>query len=79
MRAGKRRRWPFLGAAVLGTLFASIFAVVGCGEDGVTPDCPPVPLYNVHDENWLEGVAGARDEAVDAGCLTALGDAQRTD
>jgi hypothetical protein len=71
-----RRRFPLFARALLGLLFAVCWALVACGEDGVTPDCPQVPLYNVHDENWLEGVAGARAEAIDAGCLTDLGDAE---
>jgi hypothetical protein len=76
-----RRRWSLLGAALLGLLFALCLALVACGEDGVTPNCPPLPLYNIHDENWLDDpdVQEARAEAIDAGCLTPLGDAQRTD
>ena len=70
-----RRRWSLFGAAFVGLLVALCFALVACGEDGVTPNCPQVPLYDVRDENWLEGVAGARAEAIDAGCLTDLGDA----
>lgn len=74
-----RRRWSLFGAALLGLVVALCFALVACGEDGITPNCPQVPLYDIHDENWLEGVAGARAEAIDAGCLTDLGDAQRSD
>jgi hypothetical protein len=42
-----RRGWSFAGAAFLGSLFALGLVVVACGEDGVTPDCPPLTLYNV--------------------------------
>jgi hypothetical protein len=81
MIAGKHRRWSLVGATLLGLLVALCLALVACGEEGVTPNCPPLPLYNIHDENWLSepGVAEARADAVDAGCLTELGDAQRSD
>jgi len=78
-RPPARRGWSFAGAAILGLLFALGLVAVACGEDGVTPDCPTIPLYNIHDEDWLEGVAGHRAEAIDAGCLTPLGDANATD
>ncbi|HEX6273927.1 MAG TPA: hypothetical protein VFZ53_12855 [Polyangiaceae bacterium] len=67
-----------LGAAALGLLVASSAALVACGEDGVTPDCPAMPLYNVRDDAALADadVAEARAAAVDAGCLTAPGDVE---
>jgi hypothetical protein len=72
-----RRRWSLLGAALLGLLVALCFALVACGEDGVTPDCPPLPLYDIHDESWQDDpdVQEARAAAIDAGCLTELGEA----
>ncbi len=76
-----RRRWSLLGAALLGLLVALSLALVACGEDGVTPDCPPVPLYDVRDDASLTDadIQEARAKAVDAGCMTDLGDAQSTD
>ena len=60
---------------------AGMFVLVACGEDGVTPDCPPLPLYNVRDDAWLtdDDIQEARAAAIDAGCLTDLGDAQSVD
>ena len=76
-----RRRWSLLGAALLGLLVALSLVLVACGEDGVTPDCPPLPLYSIHDDAWLTDtdVQEARAKAIDAGCMTDLGDAQATD
>jgi hypothetical protein len=42
-----RRGWSLVGAAFFGLLLALGLAAVACGEDGVTPDCPPLTLYNV--------------------------------
>ena len=76
-----RRRFTLLGAAVLGVLASLCVMLVACGEEGVTPDCPPLPLYNVHDESWQDDpeVAEARAKAIDAGCLTDLGKAEPTE
>jgi hypothetical protein len=43
----RRRGWSFVGAGLVGMLFASAALLVACGEEGVTPDCPPLTLYNV--------------------------------
>jgi hypothetical protein len=74
------RRVSLLGGAVLGVLSALCLALVACGEEGVTPDCPPLPLYDVRDAGWVNDpeITEARAAAVDAGCLTDLGDAQPT-
>jgi hypothetical protein len=69
---------PFMTLAVslvLGAL-ASLFAP-GCSEDGQTPNCPPLSLYNIGaaGERNSDTVAEERAEAVDAGCMTDLGDA----
>ena len=81
MTLERRRRWSLVGAAMLGILVALSFVLVACGEDGVTPDCPPLPLYNVRDDAWLtdDDIQEARAAAIDAGCLTDLGDAQSVD
>jgi hypothetical protein len=87
----------------LGSLFALGLVVVACGEDGVTPDCPPLTLYNVREVYGPLPEAGPgasaeetreiqerRDElmelrriadeeralAIDAKCLTPLGNAE---
>ena len=80
MMVGRRRRWSLFGAGLLGLLVALCFALVACGEEGVTPDCPPLPLYDVQDASWVNDpeIAEARAAAIDAGCLTDLGDAQPT-
>ena len=103
MRPAKRRSLPLLGAALLGLLFAGAAMLVACGEDGITPDCPPLSLYNVKvvygplpeagPDASADDIADAeaqrdaileqraaidkeRAAAVEAGCLTDLGDAQ---
>ena len=48
-RPPARRGWSFVGAAFSSGLFALGLAAVACGEDGVTPDCPPLSLYNVQE------------------------------
>jgi hypothetical protein len=71
-----RRRWSLLGAALLGLLAALSFVLVACGEDGITPDCPPLPLYDIHDDAWQTDadIQEARAKAIDAGCMTELGE-----
>ena len=44
---GRRRGWTFFGAGLVGLVGASASVLVACGEEGVTPDCPPLTLYNV--------------------------------
>ncbi len=58
-------------------------AVGGCTtEEGVTPQCPPVPLYNVKEGTNPDGTRDnnaeqqAIDDAVAAGCLTPIGTAR---
>jgi hypothetical protein len=81
MKVERSRRWSLLGAALLGVLISLSFALVSCGEDGVTPDCPPLPLYNIRDDAWQSDadIQEARAEAIEAKCLTDLGDAQPAD
>jgi hypothetical protein len=78
----------------MGSLLASASLLVACGEEGVTPDCPPLTLYNVRtlyadagpdatdeeiqeQEELREKVEEERAAAVDAGCMTPLGDAHQ--
>jgi hypothetical protein len=91
---GRRHAWTFFGAGLVGLVGASVSVLVACGEEGVTPDCPPLTLYNVRtlyaeagpdatpDEiqeqlDLQEKVEEERAAAVDAGCMTPLGDAQQ--
>ena len=75
------RRSTLLGASAVGLFCSVCLALVACGEEGVTPDCPPMPLYDVQDAAWREDpeILEARAAAVDAGCLTDLGDAQSSE
>jgi hypothetical protein len=90
----RRCGWSFVGAGLVGLCFASAALLVACGEEGVTPDCPPLTLYNVRtlyaeagpdataeeiqeQLDLQEKVEEERAAAVDAGCMTPLGDAQQ--
>ncbi|HEX3777574.1 MAG TPA: hypothetical protein VHV51_24060 [Polyangiaceae bacterium] len=58
----------------------AVGAVASCSEDGVTPNCPALPLYQTYPlgdasrPDALSGDSGAADEArnaaIAAGCLT---------
>ena len=70
---------PLITLAVSLTVGALVALVApGCGEDGQTPSrCPELKLYNINaagEANSPE-VAEQRAAAVDAGCMTDLGDA----
>jgi hypothetical protein len=56
--------------------FAAL-AAPACSEDGHTPTCPPLSLYdlNAPDAATDPKVVAERERAVDAGCMTALDDA----
>lgn len=46
----------------------------GCGEDGQSPACPPLSLYDVNsDASTSAQVEAERAAAVDAGCMSDLG------
>ncbi len=51
-------------------------AAVACGEDGVTPSCPELPLYDVSDPDALDDpeVQKALDRAVREHCVTPPAD-----
>ena len=91
---GRRRGWSLVGASLLGLVVASASLLAACGEDGITPDCPPLTLYNIRtlyadaspdataeeiqeQEELREKVEEERAAAVDAGCMTPLGDAHQ--
>jgi hypothetical protein len=66
-----------LGLSLLLGALSTLFAPGCSGEDGQTPNCPPLALYDIGaaGERNSETVAAERAEAVDAGCMTDLGDA----
>jgi hypothetical protein len=75
---GRRSLVASTAALVFGALLA--LAAPGCGDNGRTPpqNCPPLSLYDINaagEANSPE-VAAERAAAVDAGCMTDLGDAQ---
>lgn len=59
-----RSPWWF---ALAGALLAA-----ACGEDGVTPNCPELPLYDVSDPETLEDreIQTAIQRAVREHCVT---------
>ena len=73
------RHAKLLCAAALG-LSVSVL-VVACGEEGETPDCPALPLYNVREE--VDDAGRPTDpakrqtisEAATKGCVTLPGSA----
>lgn len=71
-------RRPLITLA-LSLLLGALAALVtpGCGEDGITPTCPELTLYDIGagGERNAEAVAKQRAEAVAAGCMTDLADA----
>jgi len=69
------RRSLILLSLVLGAL--SAFVVPGCGENGQTPTCPALTLYDINapDAATDPKLVAERARAVDAGCMTDLDDA----
>ena len=82
-RAGSREaiRPVFLARSLgLGFVLTGVVAASACSQDGVTPNCPALPLYTVSadaaaDANTADSPASiqARAAALDAGCITAPG------
>jgi hypothetical protein len=73
-----------LGLSLLLGGVSTLFAPGCSGEDGQTPNCPPLSLYDINrgaagetseGQPSAEQIAQERAEAVDAGCMTDLGDA----
>jgi hypothetical protein len=65
---------------MLSLVFGALATLVapGCsGEEGQTPNCPPLSLYDIGaaGERNSDTVVRERADAVDAGCMTDLGDA----
>ena len=72
-----------LCAPLFGLAIAKL--VVACGEDGTTPNCPELPLYNVREDVDEAGVLkdptkkAAFDDAVSKNCVTPPGHATSFD
>ena len=92
------RNSPFIrvrASAILATLSLSVVFLLGCGEDGFTPDCPELPAYDVSRDPTTGAVyrhkpgdpatrLSASEEqqitdAVNAGCITGPGNASSLD
>jgi hypothetical protein len=66
-----------MASRALPALGLSCWLVAACGgDDGHTPACPELPLFDVRirSERTAEAVVSARAEAVAAGCLSAPGE-----
>ncbi len=52
-------------------------AAPGCGENGQTPSCPELSLYDINSPDAATDpkIVAQRAAAVDAGCMTDLDDA----
>src|SRR5687768_11447345 len=51
--------------------------LVGCdAEEGVTPKCSPLPLYDITDDDAREAAEADLQTAVDENCLSPLGTAK---
>jgi hypothetical protein len=74
---GRRSLVGLTVALALGALLG--LAAPGCGDNGPPPpDCPPLSLYDINAAGEANSpkVEAERAKAVDAGCMTDLGDAQ---
>jgi hypothetical protein len=61
----------------LAALGLNCWLAAACGgDDGYTPTCPELPLFDVRNqsERSAAAVVSARARAVDAGCLSAAGE-----
>lgn len=73
MKRARRRRPPLLSLLLtLGVAVLSVALAPACSEDGVTPDCPAVPLYDIGAAGERNAAEDERLKAVDAGCLTDI-------
>jgi hypothetical protein len=70
---------PRASVLAFSCVFAAFAGLTACSENGVTPSaCPPLPLYNPQETGPTEddGIRAQLDQAVDAGCATAIGTAR---
>jgi hypothetical protein len=66
-----------LVSRALAALGLNCWLLAACGgDDGSTPSCPELPLFDVgsRSERSATAVVSARAEAVAAGCLSAAGE-----
>jgi len=70
------RSFPLAILATSAVAALSIALFPACSEDGVTPNCPAVPLYDIGAAGERNAAEDERLKAVDAGCMTDL---DRTD
>jgi hypothetical protein len=64
-------------------LAVGMTAGLSCSEDGTTAKCPDIPRYDIYKADAFDDsgahldpdIEQAREEAVAAGCLTAIGHA----
>jgi hypothetical protein len=71
----KRSHPPTLLPSVALALLAGVvalFVFAGCSEDGATPNCPAVPLYDIGAAGERNDAEDERKAAVKAGCLTDI-------
>jgi hypothetical protein len=66
------RAWRALAFAI-----AAPCLIASCGEEGETPNCPPLELYDITDpeQSQRPDVVAAREAAAEAGCVTPPGTA----
>lgn len=69
-------RRPFTKIALFGAVFG-VAVTWGCSEDGTTPNCPALLLFDIHDDASISDpdIIANRAEAEKAGCVTTPGDA----
>ena len=65
------RAAPTFALMLVAAVFSAL-GVLGCSEDGATPACPAVPLYDIGAAGERNAAEEAREAAVDAGCQTDI-------
>jgi hypothetical protein len=60
-------------SALLMVVTGTVVGVAACGDEGTTPKCPELPLYDVRDASAAD--KQARQAAADENCVTAAGTA----
>lgn len=67
-----RSRWLLLCVALGAVAFG---AATGCGSDGYSPNCPDLPLYDVHKDSTKTDIVKARTKSEQENCSTPIGHA----
>jgi hypothetical protein len=72
---GRRSLFALAVMVALGALLSLV--APGCSDNGQSPSCPPLGLYDINAAGEANSpkVAEERAAAVDAGCVTDLADA----